>query len=94
MKKVSKVFYISLAISILFIIWGLISEDVLPNWNLDNVTTLIQGFLVTRFGWFYLLVTTCFVLFAIFLIVSKYGNIVLGKDDDKPEYNYLTWDVI
>ncbi|SFL36423.1 glycine betaine transporter [Gracilibacillus orientalis] len=91
MKKVTKVFYISLAISVLFIIWGLIPKDALPEWNLDHVTSLIQGFLVTRFGWFYLLVTTAFLIFAIFLIVSKYGNIVLGKDEDKPEYNYLTW---
>ncbi|WP_208590196.1 glycine betaine uptake BCCT transporter [Gracilibacillus suaedae] len=91
MKKVTRVFYISLAISLLFIIWGIIPKDVLPEWNLDHVTSLIQGFLVTRFGWFYLLVTTAFVIFAIFLIVSKYGNIVLGKDGDKPEYNYLTW---
>ncbi|RCW69758.1 glycine betaine uptake BCCT transporter [Saliterribacillus persicus] len=91
MNKVTRVFYISLAISILFIAWGLISEDVLPDWNLDAVTSLIQGFLVTRFGWFYLLVTTGFLIFAIFLIVSKYGNIVLGKDGDKPDYNYLTW---
>ncbi|UOQ46947.1 BCCT family transporter [Gracilibacillus caseinilyticus] len=91
MHKVSKVFYISLAISIVFIAWGLIPKDVLPETNLNTVTTNIQGFLVSRFGWFYLLVTTGFLIFAIFLIVSKYGNIVLGKDGDKPEYNYLTW---
>ncbi|WP_163537054.1 BCCT family transporter [Gracilibacillus sp. YIM 98692] len=91
MKNVTRVFYISLAISVLFIIWGIIPADVWPNWNLDTVTSAIQGFLVTRFGWFYLLVTTAFLIFAIFLIVSKYGNIVLGKDGDKPEYNYLTW---
>ncbi|KAB8139089.1 BCCT family transporter [Gracilibacillus oryzae] len=91
MHKVTKVFYISLAISILFILWGIIPKETLPQWNLDNVTTLIQGFLVTRFGWFYLLVATGFVILAIFLIVSKYGNIVLGKDGDKPEYSYITW---
>ncbi|SES26033.1 BCCT, betaine/carnitine/choline family transporter [Gracilibacillus ureilyticus] len=91
MQKVTKVFYISLAISVLFIIWGIIPETSLPKWNLDHITTLIQSFLVTRFGWFYLLVATAFLIFAIFLIVSKYGNIVLGKDGDKPEYNYLTW---
>lgn len=91
MKQVTRVFFISLAISVIFIIWGLISEDALPEWNLDTVTTAVQGFLVTRFGWFYLLVTTTFLIFALYLIFSKYGNIVLGKDGDKPEYNYLTW---
>ncbi|TFB14042.1 BCCT family transporter [Filobacillus milosensis] len=90
-NKVTKVFYISLAIAILFIIWGVISEDTLPNWNLGTVTGKIQSFLVDKFGWFYLLSATAFLVFALFLIASKYGNIVLGKDGDKPEYNYVTW---
>ena len=28
---------------------------------------------------------------SIFLIVSKYGSIRLGKDDDEPDYSYMTW---
>ncbi|MDQ0350455.1 glycine betaine transporter [Alkalibacillus filiformis] len=90
-ESVTKVFYISLAIAILFIIWGVIPEETWPNWNLNEVTTNIQGFLVSKFGWFYLLSATAFLIFAAFLVVSKYGNIVLGKDGDEPEYNYLTW---
>ncbi|WP_277678586.1 glycine betaine uptake BCCT transporter [Gracilibacillus dipsosauri] len=91
MRKTTKVFYISLIISLLFIIWGIVPKEVWPTWNLASITTNIQGFLVTRFGWFYLLVATTFLIFAFFLIVSKYGNIVLGKDGDKPEYNFITW---
>ncbi|MGM8214320.1 glycine betaine uptake BCCT transporter [Bacillaceae bacterium W0354] len=87
----TKVFYISLIITISFIVWGLIPDSVLPEGNLQNVTTKIQGFIVSKFAWFYLLSATAFLIFALFLIVSKYGNIVLGKDGDKPEYNYLTW---
>ena len=90
-NKVTKVFYISLVITILFIIWGIIPSSVLPTWNLNNITSSIQGFIVDKFGWFYLLSATSFLVFAIFLIVSKYGNIKLGKDADEPEYNYLTW---
>ncbi|AUJ26823.1 glycine/betaine ABC transporter permease [Virgibacillus dokdonensis] len=91
MKKVTRVFYISAIAAVLFIIWGIIPEDVLPNANLDNVTNTIQTFLVDEFGWFYLLSATSFVIFAIYLIFSKYGNIKLGRPGDKPEYNYLTW---
>jgi glycine betaine transporter len=90
-QHVSRVFYISIAFALLFIIWGMISKDVLPNWNLKDVTDNVQGFIVDKFGWFYLLSATTFLVFAIFLIVSKYGNIVLGKDGDKPEYSYMTW---
>ncbi|WP_106497761.1 glycine betaine uptake BCCT transporter [Lentibacillus sp. Marseille-P4043] len=91
MNKVTRVFWISAVVAILFIIWGIIPKDVLPNGNLDNVTTIIQTFLVDKFGWFYLLSTTGFVIFAIYLIFSKYGNIKLGKPGDKPEYSYITW---
>lgn len=91
LKKGTKVFYISLFICLLFIIWGLVPSSFWPTWNLDNITTLVQGFLVSRFSWFYLLAATIFLGFAIYLIFSRYGNIVLGKDGDKPKYNYLTW---
>ncbi|MFC3040193.1 BCCT family transporter [Virgibacillus xinjiangensis] len=91
MKGVTRVFYISAVVAILFIIWGIIPESVLPNGNLDNVTTIIQNYIVNQFGWFYLLAATGFLGFAIYLIFSKYGNIKLGKPNDKPEYSYLTW---
>lgn len=91
MKKVTNVFYISGIIVLLFIIWGIIPADVMPNGNLNNVTTIIQGFLVDKFGWFYLISATLFVVFAIYLIFSKYGRIRLGRPGEKPEYSYITW---
>lgn len=90
-KNLSKVFYISLVICLLFIGWGLIPESMWETWNLNNITSTIHAFLVSRFGWFYLLVTTGFLIVAIFLIFSKYGNIKLGQPDDEPAFNYLTW---
>lgn len=91
MKKVTGVFYISAIVAILFIIWGVIPADVLPNANLNDVTSKIQGFIVTQFGWFYLFSATGFLVFALYLIFSKYGNIKLGKPGDKPEYSYISW---
>ncbi|WP_188454533.1 glycine betaine uptake BCCT transporter [Virgibacillus oceani] len=91
MEKVTRVFYISAVVAILFIIWGIIPDDVLPNGNLSDVTTAIQAFIVDRFGWFYLLTTTGFLIFSLYLIFSKYGKIKLGKPTDKPEYSYITW---
>ncbi|AVQ98907.1 glycine betaine uptake BCCT transporter [Oceanobacillus sp. M65] len=91
MKKVSNVFWISAIVTVLFIIWGIIPQSVLPTANLDNITSIIQSYLVETFGWFYLLTATGFLIFAIYLIFSKYGNIKLGRPGDKPEYGYLTW---
>ncbi|MBA2174325.1 BCCT family transporter [Halobacillus locisalis] len=91
MNQVTKVFYISVVAAALFIIWGVIPKEVLGSANLSNVTTLIQGFLTDKFGWFYLLSATGFLIFAIYLVFSKYGKLKLGKPDDKPEYPYITW---
>ncbi|SET29240.1 glycine betaine transporter [Oceanobacillus limi] len=91
MKRVSNVFYISAIVAFLFVLWGLIPESILPNGNLDNVTTVIQGFIVGQFGWFYLISATGFLVFAIYLIFSRYGQIKLGKPGDEPEYSYITW---
>lgn len=91
MFKKWKVFLISIVIVLLFIIWGIIPESILPNGNLEHVTSMIQGFIVNRFGWFYLISATGFLIFAIYLIFSKYGKIKLGKPDDKPDFSYISW---
>ncbi|UJL48230.1 BCCT family transporter [Virgibacillus sp. NKC19-16] len=75
-----------MALISVFIIWGAFFPS-----NVDYVLGLIDGFISETFGWFYLLVTTGFVLLALFLIFGPYGKIKLGKPDDKPEYSYFTW---
>lgn len=42
-------------------------------------------------GWWYVLVATVFVFFAIFCAVSRIGNIRLGRDDDEPEFGLISW---
>ena len=91
MKAVTKVFYISVIIVFLFIIWGIIPKDLLPNGNLNEVTTTIQNFIVNHFGWFYLITTTGFLGFSIYLMLSKYGKIKLGRPNDTPEFSYISW---
>ncbi|WP_216828132.1 glycine betaine uptake BCCT transporter [Alkalihalobacterium elongatum] len=86
MRKLTPVFSISLCIAIAFILWGTLA----PN-HLDSTTAAIQSFITEKFGWFYLLASTGFLIFSIYLIFSPYGRIRLGKPEDRPEYNYLTW---
>jgi len=86
MRKVTSVFTISVAIAVAFILWGVIAPR-----NLEAVTNVIQSFITNELGWFYLLAATGFLIFCLYLIVSPYGKIKLGKPEDKPEYNYLTW---
>ena len=52
---------------------------------------LIQDFIVEYFGWYYSLVVAFFLGFVIWLMLSRYGSIRLGDDEDRPEFSYLSW---
>lgn len=86
MNSSKKVLIISLMISAIFVLWGTFFPD-----HLTEITSNIQEFLQKKFGWFYLLSATSFLVFVVIMIFSRFGNIKLGKDDEKPEYSYLSW---
>lgn len=85
-NKVQPVFYWAIGILAVIIFSGVI----FPN-TLESITESIKGFISATFGWYYLIVVTFFVIVSLYLILSTYGNIKLGKPDEKPEYGYLTW---
>ncbi|SFD83520.1 glycine betaine transporter [Lentibacillus persicus] len=76
----------SLVLVGIFIAWGALLPD-----NVENVLGVVDGFISDTFGWFYLIVTTAFVILALYLVFGPYGKIKLGRPDDKPEYSYFTW---
>lgn len=51
----------------------------------------LQAAIVHEFGWFYIAVVAGFLGFAIFLMLSRYGDVKLGPDDSEPDYSYLSW---
>jgi len=53
--------------------------------------TYIQGQANQLFGWYYMLVIVVCLGFVAWLAFSRVGQIPLGKDDDKPEFDYLAW---
>ncbi|MFD1019914.1 glycine betaine uptake BCCT transporter [Thalassobacillus hwangdonensis] len=86
MKKVTSVFWITLAITLFSVIWGSVAPK-----NLETITGNIQSYISVHFGWYYLLIVTLFVVFCLYMIVSPYGKMKLGKPDDTPDYSYSTW---
>jgi choline/carnitine/betaine transport len=42
-------------------------------------------------GWFFVLTASGFVLFVLWLAVSRFGNIPLGRDDEEPEFRTVSW---
>ncbi|MDF5394243.1 BCCT family transporter, partial [Vibrio parahaemolyticus] len=51
----------------------------------------ISGILLQNMKWFYIGLVSLVVGFLLYLMVSRYGHIRLSKDDEKPEFSYLSW---
>jgi len=86
LQMIPAVFYSSAILAIIFVaIAAPLNEPVAAFF--DGVT----GWISTYLGWFYILSVTGLLLFLIWVAMSRYGNIRLGGDDARPEYNTLTW---
>lgn len=86
MKSISNVFWISIAIVLAAVIFGVTAPK-----SMEEATSNLQTFFTTAFGWYYLIIVTVIVVFCLFLIFSPVGAIKLGKTDEKPEFTKSSW---
>ncbi|TFD59165.1 BCCT family transporter [Cryobacterium suzukii] len=56
-----------------------------------SVLALLQGWVVAGLGPYYVIIVATFVVFAIWMGLSRFGDIKLGKDDDEPEFGIMSW---
>lgn len=80
------VFGVTAAIAIGFLVWGFVSTPSLASasggaltWVMDNT------------GWLFVLTGSAFVVFVLWLALGRYGTIPLGRDDEEPEFNGVSW---
>ncbi|WP_432560162.1 BCCT family transporter [Granulicoccus sp. GXG6511] len=60
----------------------------------DGMQTAISAAnttVVNSIGWYYVVLVFAFVVFALFMGLSRFGEIKLGRDDDKPEFGLIPW---
>ena len=88
-QQFGAVFYITVAISAVFVLAGVFFTDPFCS-ALATVVGWITGYL----GWLYMLMTSFFLGFAIWLALSRYGKIRLGKPNDRPEFGRFAWFVM
>lgn len=86
MKKISNVFYITIGLIVLAVGYGVLASD-----SFETVTTNIKSFVSSSFGWYYMMLLSVLLVLSIFFIVSPFGKIRLGKDDDRPQFSTITW---
>lgn len=46
---------------------------------------------IDSIGWYYVLIVTGFVFFALWLAFSRLGDVTLGKDGEEPQYGLCSW---
>ncbi|MFH8607135.1 BCCT family transporter [Streptomyces sp. NPDC018029] len=80
------VFGVTAVLTLAFVIWGAVSTD-----SLENVSTDMLNGLMHNGGWFFMLTATGFVVFALWLAVSRYGKITLGREGEDPEFRTVSW---
>ncbi len=85
-KPNENVFIGSLILVVFILAWGFLAPDTFKETGAVAFSSVTKNF-----GWLYMISMTSFVIFSVFLFFSKFGNIVLGKDGEKPEYSFLSW---
>ena len=52
---------------------------------------MVLDTVINDFGWGFVVSSACFLFFALFLAVSRFGKIRLGQDDERPEFRTASW---
>ena len=85
-QQFGAVFYITVAISALFVLAGVFFTE-----PFGNALATVVGYITDYLGWLYMLMTSFFLAFAVCLALSRYGKIRLGQADDRPEFSHFAW---
>ncbi len=80
------VFGTAAGLALLFLLYG-----ALDNEGFSATGSSILSWITTNFGWFFVLTSGAFLIFSVFLAVTRYGNIRLGADDSTPEFSTFSW---
>ena len=85
--RVNKPVFITSSILIVgFIIFGVLFTEAA-----GALFGFLQSFITTNFGWFFILLMNVALVFCLYLIASRYGDIRLGKQTERPQYSLVSW---
>lgn len=76
--------------SLIFIIGICLLSAIYPKLT-ESLLNTVKNFIFLNLNYVYIWSVTIFVIFLIYLIFSKYGNIRLGRNNSKPDYSFFSW---
>lgn len=59
--------------------------------QMEGVFGAMSQWIITYFGWFYVLGNALFFIFLVYLAASRFGRVKLGPDDSVPQYSGVAW---
>ena len=80
------VFGVTAAIAVAFLVWGFVSTP-----SLKSVSGATLTWIMANTGWLFILTASGFVVFVLWLALSRFGAIPLGRDDEEPEFKTVSW---
>ncbi|MEV0961581.1 BCCT family transporter [Streptomyces sp. NPDC049910] len=80
------VFGVTAVLTVAFVLWGAFATD-----TLARVSSSMLAGLIRNGGWAFVLAASGFVIFALWLAMSRYGRIPLGREDEGPEFRTVSW---
>ncbi|PNH85712.1 BCCT family transporter [Arthrobacter sp. AFG20] len=80
------VFGVAGLLTLAFVIWGFAGRE-----NLATTSQVVLDWVMKNTGWLFVALSSLFVVYVLWLAVSRFGNIPLGKDAEKPEYSMVSW---
>ncbi len=80
------VFAAAATLTLAFVVWGAVSDE-----SLASVAGSLLSGLMRYGGWVFVLTASVFVVFALWLALSRYGRIPLGREGEAPRYTTVSW---
>ena len=80
------VFGVAAALALVVVVWGIVDQA-----SLGDGAAQAQSWVIEYTGWLFVLSTTGFVVFAIWVAASRFGKIPLGRDGERPEFRTSSW---
>ncbi|MEV1053049.1 BCCT family transporter [Streptomyces sp. NPDC049887] len=80
------VFGVTAVLTVAFVVWGSVATD-----DLERVSSGMLAGLIHNGGWAFVLAASGFVIFALWLAMSRYGRIPLGREGEEPEFRTVSW---
>ncbi len=73
------------------VILGFVLFAVIGRQSAADAVQTVQDNIVGGLSWYYLALVSLFVIFVLWVGIGRYGDIKLGKDDEKPEFGMVSW---